>query len=100
MVQAAAWGLPGLELRGVLTRVHCSSEAIFMMTACTDCLHKLLAHTRSLTDRYRLLPAELLNLMYDAMPCDYVTLIITEVGAIPPTSIPVVLREYRTEPKM
>lgn len=44
--------------------------------------------------------AELLNLVYDAMPCDYVTLIVTEVGAIPPTSVPVVLREYRTAPKM
>ena len=46
------------------------------------------------------LRAELLNLVFDAMPCDYVTLIVTEVGAIPPTSIPVVLREYRTAPVM
>lgn len=40
----------------------------------------------------------LLNLMYDAMPADYVTLIATEFGAIPPTSVPVILREYRQEP--
>ena len=44
--------------------------------------------------------AELLNLVYDAMPCDFVTMLITEVGAIPPSSIPVILREYRTAPKM
>ena len=42
--------------------------------------------------------AGLLNLMYDAMPADYVTLIATEFGAIPPTSVPVILREYRQEP--
>ena len=84
--------------------MRCLSEAIFMC----DCLHISRTHARLIypmkhervTDSQSLLPAELLNLMYDAMPCDYVTLIITEVGAIPPTSIPVVLREYRTEPKM
>ena len=42
--------------------------------------------------------AGLLNLVYDAMPAEYVTLIITEFGAIPPTSVPVILREYRSEP--
>ena len=42
--------------------------------------------------------AGLLNLMYDAMPAEYVTLIATEFGAIPPTSVPVILREYRQEP--
>ena len=44
--------------------------------------------------------AGLLNLMYDAMPADYVTLIATEFGAIPPTSVPVILREYRQEPAL
>ncbi|BDA49360.1 Translation initiation factor eIF-2B subunit delta at C-terminar half [Coccomyxa sp. Obi] len=42
----------------------------------------------------------LLNLMYDAMPADFVTLIVTEFGAIPPTSVPVILREYRQDPVM
>ena len=44
--------------------------------------------------------AGLLNLMYDAMPADFVTLIVTEFGAIPPTSVPVILREYRQDPVM
>lgn len=42
--------------------------------------------------------ADLLNLTYDAMPQDFVTLVVTEFGAIPPTSVPVILREYRQEP--
>lgn len=42
--------------------------------------------------------ADVLNLIYDAMPQDFVTLVVTEFGAIPPTSVPVILREYRQEP--
>lgn len=50
--------------------------------------------------RARRAAAGLLNLMYDAMPADYVTLIATEFGVIPPTSVPVILREYRQEPTL
>eukprot|EP00798_Chlamydomonas_sp_ICE-L_P028931 gene28931-32124_t len=39
----------------------------------------------------------LLNLKYDTMPAEYVTMIVTEFGMIPPTSVPVILREYRQE---
>ena len=39
----------------------------------------------------------LLNLAYDVTPAEYVTMIVTEVGMLPPTSVPVVLREYRKE---
>lgn len=39
----------------------------------------------------------LLNLKYDAMPAEFVTMIVTEFGMIPPTSVPVILREYRME---
>ncbi|KAK9787471.1 hypothetical protein WJX73_001396 [Symbiochloris irregularis] len=42
----------------------------------------------------------LLNVMYDAMPSDLVTLIVTELGIIPPTSVPVILREYRQDPPL
>jgi len=35
----------------------------------------------------------LLNISYDVTPMDYVNVVITEVGLIPPTSVPVVLRE-------
>jgi translation initiation factor eIF-2B subunit delta len=40
------------------------------------------------------------NLIYDVLPAEYITMIITEVGMIPPTSVPVILREYRSEPSM
>ncbi|CAK9136876.1 unnamed protein product [Ilex paraguariensis] len=40
---------------------------------------------------------QLLNLIYDATPSDYVSMIITDYGMIPPTSVPVIVREYRKE---
>jgi len=40
---------------------------------------------------------KLLNLMYDLTPAHYIAMVITEVGLIPPTSVPVVVREYRRE---
>ncbi|XP_073006106.1 uncharacterized protein [Typha latifolia] len=40
---------------------------------------------------------QLLNLTYDATPSDYVSMIITDYGMIPPTSVPVIVREYRRE---
>ena len=33
------------------------------------------------------------NLVYDAMPLDFITGVVTEFGLIPPTSVPVILRE-------
>ena len=38
----------------------------------------------------------MLNLMYDATPAEFVTVVATELGILPPTSVPVVLREYRS----
>lgn len=35
-----------------------------------------------------------LNLLYDLTPAEYITVVVTEVGLIPCTSVPVVLREY------
>ncbi|KAH9778486.1 nagb/rpia/coa transferase-like superfamily protein [Citrus sinensis] len=40
---------------------------------------------------------QFLNLMYDATPSEYVSMIITDYGMIPPTSVPVIVREYRRE---
>ena len=37
---------------------------------------------------------KLLNLVYDLMPVEFVTMVITEFGLIPPTSVPVIIREY------
>ncbi|PIN12791.1 Translation initiation factor 2B, delta subunit (eIF-2Bdelta/GCD2) [Handroanthus impetiginosus] len=38
-----------------------------------------------------------LNLTYDATPSDYVSMIISDYGMIPPTSVPVIVREYGRE---
>ncbi|CAK8534360.1 unnamed protein product [Lathyrus sativus] len=40
---------------------------------------------------------QLLNLMYDVTPSDYVSVIVTEHGMIPTTSVPVIVREYGQE---
>ncbi|OMO96078.1 Initiation factor 2B-related protein [Corchorus capsularis] len=40
---------------------------------------------------------EFLNLKYDATPSDYISVIVTDYGMIPPTSVPVIVREYRKE---
>ncbi|KAJ6978359.1 hypothetical protein NC653_030056 [Populus alba x Populus x berolinensis] len=34
---------------------------------------------------------------YDATPSEYVSMIITDYGMIPPTSVPVIVREYGRE---
>lgn len=36
----------------------------------------------------------LLNLKYDAMPADLITMIVSEFGFLPPSSVPVILREW------
>jgi len=48
----------------------------------------------TLTDWRDVAALKLLNLAYDLTPKEYVRLVITEVGMIPCTSVPVVLREY------
>jgi translation initiation factor 2B subunit (eIF-2B alpha/beta/delta family) len=40
------------------------------------------------------IPLQLLNLVYDVTPSTFITMVVTEVGMIPPTSVPVILREY------
>lgn len=40
---------------------------------------------------------KVLNLAYDLTPINCIDMVITEVGMIPPSSVPVVLREYRRE---
>ncbi|XP_047334236.1 translation initiation factor eIF-2B subunit delta-like [Impatiens glandulifera] len=40
---------------------------------------------------------QLLNLTYDATPADYVSMIITDYGMVPPTSVPVIVGEYGSE---
>jgi translation initiation factor eIF-2B subunit delta len=38
---------------------------------------------------------KLLHLMYDVTPPEFIDMVITEVGIVPVTSVPVILREYR-----
>ncbi len=40
---------------------------------------------------------KLLNLVYDLTPGEFIMMVITEVGMVPPTSVPVILREYRKD---
>jgi len=40
---------------------------------------------------------KLLNLVYDLTPVEFVNMVITEVGMIPATSVPVILREYHKD---
>ncbi len=40
---------------------------------------------------------KLLNLTYDLIPQEYVSMVVTEIGVIPSTSVPVVVREYYEE---
>lgn len=39
---------------------------------------------------------KVLNIMYDLTPAYYIKKIITELGALPPSSVPVILREYKS----
>ncbi|KAJ3363140.1 hypothetical protein GGF32_004710 [Allomyces javanicus] len=38
---------------------------------------------------------KVLNLLYDVTPPEFITVVITEVGLMPTTSVPVVIREYK-----
>jgi len=42
----------------------------------------------------------LLNLTYDLTPMDHVSVVVTEVGLIPPTSVPVVIREAQQKSEL
>lgn len=50
-----------------------------------------------LTEWRDLQKLKLLNLNYDLIPSEFVSMVVTEVGMIPPTSVPVILREYHKE---
>ncbi|KAF0698145.1 Aste57867_11213 [Aphanomyces stellatus] len=53
--------------------------------------------THVLADWRDLPNLKLLNLVYDLTPMEYVSMVVTEIGMIPPTSIPAIIREYRKE---
>lgn len=37
----------------------------------------------------------ILNIMYDLTPPEYIKKVVTELGALPPSAVPVILREYK-----
>jgi translation initiation factor eIF-2B subunit delta len=51
-------------------------------------------HTDCLAEWRDMPNLKLLNLVFDLTPVEFVTMVISEVGMIPPTSVPVILREY------
>lgn len=58
--------------------------------------HSTGGHNQTLVN-WRTLPnLKLLNVLYDVTPPEFISLVISEVGLIPVTSIPVVLREYNS----
>jgi len=74
------------------------SEKVMLDSICTnelgdpdELLSPALADWRDVKDM------KLLNLCYDLTPGESITLVITELGHLPPTSVPVVIREYRKE---
>ena len=53
----------------------------------------ILEGTSSSLSKWREIPnLQLLNLMYDLTPPEYITMVITEYGSLPPSSVPVVHR--------
>lgn len=54
-----------------------------------------LVNGRPLEEGWKDIPSlKLLNIRFDLTPMKYVSLVVTEVGHIPPTSVPVLIREY------
>ncbi|KAG5422397.1 tif224 [Candida metapsilosis] len=55
------------------------------------------AKEESPLQNWKSLPAlNILNIMYDLTPPEYINKVITELGALPPSSVPVILREYKS----
>ena len=44
---------------------------------------------------FRYCEPSFLGLIYDLTPAEFVTALVTEVGIIPPTSVPVIIRETK-----
>lgn len=48
-----------------------------------------------LDDWQKLASLNIVNILYDLTPPEYINKVITEFGALPPSSVPVILREYK-----
>ncbi|QLL31308.1 hypothetical protein HG536_0B01710 [Torulaspora globosa] len=52
---------------------------------------------RNILDGWQNIPSlNIVNILYDLTPPEYIKKIITEFGALPPSSVPVILREYKS----
>lgn len=49
-----------------------------------------------LKDWRRIPSLNILNIMYDLTPPSYINKVVTELGSLPPSSVPVILREYKS----
>lgn len=52
--------------------------------------------TEPLKEWRRILSLNILNIMYDLTPPTYINKVVTELGSLPPSSVPVILREYKS----
>lgn len=52
---------------------------------------------KNVLDGWQQIPSlNIVNILYDLTPPEYIKKIITEFGALPPSSVPVILREYKS----
>jgi len=70
---------------------YCIGDPDCLVTASLDGESKPLSNWRSFPH------LQLLNILYDVTPAQYITMIITEVGMIPPSSVPVVMEKVRKD---
>ena len=54
------------------------------------------SNSKNILDGWQELPSlNIVNILYDLTPPEYIKKVITEFGALPPSSVPVILREYK-----
>ena len=72
-------------------------ELVVDQRSLSELSHRCCPNDRSLADWRDTKDMKLLNLVYDLTPADLIVLVVTELGYLPPSSVPVVIREYRKE---
>lgn len=59
--------------------------------------HEPKTQDTSLLAQWKSIPSlNILNIMYDLTPPQYINKVVTELGSLPPSSVPVILREYKS----
>lgn len=62
----------------------------------SDTKEKLTDESNILQDWKSVPQLNILNIMYDLTPPMYINKVVTELGSLPPSSVPVILREYKS----